>query len=89
MVADANGVMPAALINEADQKFLSDRLDRADFLVHGRHSHANQPPSGRRRRLIASRTIKAIGPCDEYPNALLWNLPASKEAAAAMLGISR
>lgn len=73
MVADANGVMPAALINEVDQKFLSDRLDRADFLVHGRHSHENQPPSGRRRRLIASRTINAIGPCDGYPNALLWN----------------
>jgi hypothetical protein len=42
MVADANGLMPSALINEADQKFLSDGLDRPVFPVHGR-----------RRRLIA------------------------------------
>jgi len=39
MVADANGVMPSGFIVEADQKFLSDKLDDTDFLVHGRHSH--------------------------------------------------
>jgi dihydrofolate reductase len=90
MVADANGVMPSGLIVEADQKFLSDKLDRADFLVHGRHSHENQQLSGNRRRLIASRTIEAIESSDEHPNALLWN-PAglSLEEAADMLGISR
>jgi dihydrofolate reductase len=90
MVADANGVMPSGLIIEADQKFLSDGLDRVDFLVHGRHSHEHQPPSGRRHRLIASRTIEAIERSDEHPNALLWN-PAgvSLEEAAEMLGISQ
>jgi len=90
MMADANGVMPSGLIIEADQKFLSDGLDRVDFLVHGRHSHEHQPPSGRRRRLIASRTIEAIEPRDEHPNALLWN-PAgiSLDKAAEMLGISQ
>jgi dihydrofolate reductase len=35
-------------------------------------------------------TIKAIGPCDEYPNALLWH-PAGAylEETAAMLAISQ
>jgi dihydrofolate reductase len=90
MVADENGVMPSGLIVEADQKFLSDKLDRADFLVHGRHSHESQQLSGNRRRLIASRTIEAIESSDEHPNALLWN-PAglSLEEAADMLGISQ
>jgi dihydrofolate reductase len=90
MVADAHGVMPSGLIVEADQKFLSDKLDDADFLVHGRHSHENQPLSGNRRRLIASRAIEAIERSDEHPNALLWN-PAglSLEEAADRLGISQ
>jgi dihydrofolate reductase len=90
MVADANGVMPSGLIVEADQKFLSDKLDDADFLVHGRHSHEYQPLSGKRRRLIASRTIEAIERSDEHPNALLWN-PAGLclEEAADRLGISQ
>jgi hypothetical protein len=29
MLADASGVMPSTLVIEADQKFLSNRLDRA------------------------------------------------------------
>ncbi len=90
MVADANGVMPSELVIEADQKFLSDGLDCADVLVHGRRSHEHHPRSQRRRRLIASRTIETIEPCDRHPNALLWN-PAgvSLEIAAGMLGISQ
>ncbi len=33
MVADANGTMPSALINEADQKFLSDFLTGSIGLI--------------------------------------------------------
>jgi hypothetical protein len=37
MLADASGVMPSALVVEADQKFVSDSLDRIDLIVHGRN----------------------------------------------------
>ena len=88
MLADANGRMPSALVIEADQKHLSDGLDRVDVLVHGRNSHENQPQSPHRRRLIATRTIASIAPAPDQPKALLWN-PAglSLEKAAEMLGV--
>jgi hypothetical protein len=73
MLADAAGVMPSSLVVEADQKFLSEGLDRADIIVHGRHSHENQPQSPTRRRLIASRSVDTLGPTSDYPNAVLWN----------------
>jgi hypothetical protein len=60
MLADAKGAMPSELVIDADQEFLSDRLDRADLLVHGRNSHEKQPSSARRHRLIASRKIKRM-----------------------------
>ena len=43
MVADATGAKPSTLVIEADQ--LSDELDRASVVVHGRNSHENQPQS--------------------------------------------
>jgi dihydrofolate reductase len=88
MLADSNGVMPAALLVDADQAFLSATLDRAAILVHGRNSHESQPPSLRRRRLIATRGVAATGPVPGMPNALYWNpsgLPL--EDAAARLGV--
>jgi hypothetical protein len=39
IVADATGAMASKLVSEADQRFLSDRLDRASVIVHGRNSH--------------------------------------------------
>lgn len=88
MLADASGIMPSDLVIEADQQFLSDGLDRADVIVHGRNSHENQPRSGRRRRLIATRKVKSTAPAPDHPQALLWN-PAgiSMESAAEMLGV--
>jgi dihydrofolate reductase len=73
MLADADGVMPAALKIEADQAFLSEGLDRADIIVNGRHSHEGQPQSPRRRRLIATHEVAALGPSPDHPNAVLWN----------------
>lgn len=88
MLADANGVMPAALLVDADQAFLSDSLDRAAVLVHGRNSHEGQARSPQRRRLIATRNIAATAPVPDDPNALLWNPAAlSLEQAAAELGV--
>lgn len=83
MLADAAGVMPPSLHVEADQRFLSSGLDRADIIVHGRHSHENQPQSPTRRRLIASRTVETLGPAPELPNAVLWN-PAGLPLEQAM-----
>jgi len=83
MLADAAGVMPASLVVEADQRFLAEALDRADIIVHGRHSHENQPQSPTRRRLIASRSIAELAPSPDYPNAVLWN-PAGLPLEQAM-----
>jgi len=58
-------VKPSGPIVEADQKFLSDKLDGTNFLLHGWHSREHQPLY--RRRLIASRTIEAIESSDEHP----------------------
>jgi hypothetical protein len=63
--------MPSALVIEADQRFLSDGLDRASVIVHGRNSHENQPQSPQRRRLIATRKIESIAPAPDPPQALL------------------
>lgn len=85
MLADADGVMPAALRIEADQAFLSQGLDRADIIVHGRHSHEGHPQSPRRRRLIATRGVATLGPSPDHPNAALWNpsaLPLEQALAA-------
>jgi hypothetical protein len=88
MLADASGVMPSALVVEADQHFLSDALDRIDLIVHGRNSHENQAHSPQRRRLIATRQIKTVAPAENFSHALFWN-PAGLpfENAAEMLGI--
>ena len=88
MLADDRGVMPAELMVEADQKFLSDQLDQASVLVHGRHSHQFQARSPERWRLIATRKVTALAPTPAYPRGLFWN-PAnvSFEEAAAQLGV--
>jgi len=88
MLADASGVMPKALLVDADQRYLSDALDRAAILVHGRNSHEGQPHSRQRRRLIATRSVATIAQVPDDPNALFWN-PAgiSLEEAAAQLSV--
>jgi dihydrofolate reductase len=88
MIADAAGKMPDTIRNPADQKFLQTELDRAAVVVHGRHSHEGGPRSGRRKRLIATRTIAALGADPSNPNALLWNPNgATFEQAIAALGV--
>jgi dihydrofolate reductase len=89
MLADRNGVMPDVLRIDADQHFFADSLDHADLVVHGRHSHENQPHSGTRRRLIATRSVAAIAPDPSNPLARLWNpAGASFTQACQALGLS-
>lgn len=73
MIADAAGEMPPALKIEADQNFFHGALERADAVVHGRHSHEGRPAATRRPRVIVTRRIPAVAQHPENLKAVLWN----------------
>ena len=88
MLADATHVMPDALKFEGDKRFFTSALDRADLIVHGRHSYEDQPNSPRRQRIILTRSIAAVAPDPSNPKATLWNpAGASFEAACEHAGV--
>ncbi|WP_298272813.1 dihydrofolate reductase [uncultured Bradyrhizobium sp.] len=72
-LANADNVMPDELKIEGDKRFFTAALDRADLIVHGRHSQEEQPNAPKRRRLILTSKVAAIAPDPANPNALLWN----------------
>jgi hypothetical protein len=87
MLANADRVMPDELKFDGDKRFFTTALDRADLIVHGRHSHENQPNSPLRKRIIVTRTIGGIAPDPSNPRATLWNpAGASFEAACDQAG---
>lgn len=89
MLADSRHVMPDALKFPQDQAFFEAALDRADLIVHGRHSHEQQPRSDERTRLVVTRRVAALAPDQEFPNATLWNPDgASFEDACARAGVT-
>jgi hypothetical protein len=73
MLADAAGVMPDGLKFDADRRFFEAGLDRVDVVVHGRHSHEQQPHSRLRRRLILTHKVQTIAPDPSNAKALFWN----------------
>jgi dihydrofolate reductase len=73
MLANAAGVMPDSLKFAADQRFFEFALDRVDVVVHGRHSHEQQPASHLRHRLILTRQIRDFAADPSNPRALFWN----------------
>ncbi len=88
MLADASHVMPDDLKFEGDKQFFNAALDRADLVVHGRHSFEDQPNSPRRRRVVLTRAVDAIAPDPSNPKATLWNpAGASFEAACDHAGV--
>jgi dihydrofolate reductase len=88
MLASAAQVMPDELRFEGDKQFFTAALDRADLIVHGRHSYEDQPNSPKRKRIIVTRRVGAIAPDPSNPNATLWNpAGASFEAACDHAGI--
>jgi dihydrofolate reductase len=87
MIAEADGEMPPAIRNAADQEFFQDALDRVAVVVHGRHSYEGGPRAPARKRIILTRRTAAIAPDPEHPNAVLWNPDGVPlEAAIAALG---
>jgi dihydrofolate reductase len=88
MLADAAGVMPETLKFEGDKQFFNAALDRADLIVHGRHSHEGQPNSPKRKRIVVTRTVPDLGDDPSNPKAILWNpAGASFEAACDRIGV--
>lgn len=88
MLADASHIMPDDLKFEGDKQFFNAALDRADLIVHGRHSFEDQPNSPRRKRVVLTRTVDAIAPDPSNPKATLWNpAGASFEAACDLAGV--
>jgi len=89
MLANAQNVMPDELKFEGDKRFFTAALDRADLIVHGRHSYEDQPNSPQRKRIIGNRSIAATARGPANPNALLWNpAGASFEAACEQAGVT-
>ena len=88
MIANAAGVMPPSLTFESDKRFFEQELDGVDVVVHGRHSHEQQPRSHLRHRIVLTRTIPAVAPHPSEQKAVLWRpVGASFETAMAALGI--
>ena len=88
MLANAAHVMPDELKFEGDKQFFTAALDRADLIVHGRHSYEDQPNSPRRKRMIVTRSIAAVAPDPSNPKATLWNpAGAAFEAACDHAGV--
>jgi dihydrofolate reductase len=88
MLADVHHVMPDSLRFEGDKQFFTAALDRADLVVHGRHSGEGQPNSPKRKRIILTRRIGAVVADGNNPNATRWNpAGASFEQAADFAGV--
>lgn len=88
MLADATGVMPPQLKFDADQKFFEAALDRADLIVHGRHSFEDQPRSPLRTRIRVTHDVAGVAPDPTNPKATQWNPSgASFEEACRHAGV--
>ena len=88
MLANADRVMPEQLKFEGDKQFFTAALDRADLIVHGRHSQEDQPNSPQRKRVVLTGKIGALAPDPSNPRATLWNpAGASFEAACDRAGV--
>lgn len=88
MLADAQHVMPEALKFEGDKQFFTAALDRADLIVHGRHSHEGQPNSPQRKRIVVTGKVENLDNDPSAPKTTLWNpAGASFEAACNHAGV--
>jgi hypothetical protein len=72
MIADARGLMPPKLVNEADWKLFQAALDDAAIVVLGSAGHRRHPNPGR-RRLVFTSSVQASGPDGRDALAVLYN----------------
>lgn len=79
-IADASGLTPAALRNEADWHRFQAALDGAAVTVLGRLGHEANPNAKGRRRLVLSSAATGI---EERADAWWWN-PAMVPAGEAL-----
>jgi hypothetical protein len=75
-IADANGVLPPALMNNADWAYFQDQLDLADITVLGRKSHDAAPNPKNRLRVVMTRNAAGLS---RGKDCWLWN-PADMRA---------
>jgi len=88
MLAGADRVMPDTLKFDADQRYFAEGLDRCEAVIHGRHSHEQQPHSPRRHRITVTNRVAAIAPDPENAKGILWNPSGAPfEKAWDVLGI--
>jgi hypothetical protein len=88
MLANADRVMPDELKFKGDQQFFNAALDRADLIVHGRHSYEGQRNSPKRKRIVLTSAMSALSPDPSNPNATLWNPAGARfEQACDYAGI--
>lgn len=69
-IADENGDMPKALMNDADWRTFQAELDTCRFLVLGRHSHEAAPNHAGRLRVVMSRSLQGL---ERRADAWWWN----------------
>lgn len=72
MIADAAGLMPAPLRNDADFDLFQPALDRSSVVLVGRQGHERHPNPGR-RRLVFTGSVAALEPDGRDPLATLYN----------------
>ena len=87
MLADAAGIMPDSLKFSADWHFFERGLDGVAVVVHGRHSHEQQPRSHLRHRLVLTRHAPGVAADPSNDKARFWNpAGATFEQAVVALG---
>jgi dihydrofolate reductase len=69
-IADAQGLMPAGLRNEADWQQFQAELDLCDLIVLGRIGHQMFPNPKRRRRLVLSHQVQGL---EQREDAAWWS----------------
>ena len=79
-IADATGVTPPELRNEADWVRFQAALDRAAVTVLGRFGHEANPNVRRRNRLVLSSSVRGV---ERRDDAWWWN-PAQASAETAL-----
>jgi hypothetical protein len=79
-IADASGVTPPSLRNDADWARFQQALDRAAVTVLGRLGHEANPNRKRRNRLVLSSSAKGV---ERRADACWWN-PAGASIEEAL-----